>query len=200
MRINENRLIDLLHAKQRKDPEGFSKYLPGISELLPEPLPGRRRTRSLFGLTERERDFHRASLSQALGKLGAHGMTTEEATAGLQHCATLIRDDSLPAEADYNALISLVKAATGKSPGSYKSNTVVPIGDGGPVLEHIPAIRGVYLDLDREQRLVSISISPRKFTERRKLMAIVGVGKDDKADVASRHDDYLAMQEPHGDA
>ncbi len=200
MRINENRLIDLLQAKRREDPDGFSKYLPGAADLLPEQLPRRGKTEFSFGLTEQERNFHEKGLSETLANPEGHKMNSEEAVAGLRHCAALIRDDNLSDEVDYDALTSLVKAATGKSPGAYKANTVIPIGDGGPVLERISAIRGVYLELDREQRLVSVSIYPGRFRERHKLMAIVGVGKDDKADVASRHDDYLAMQEPHGDA
>ena len=200
MRIQENRLINLLQAKRREDPEGFSKYLPGVTELLPEPLPERSKARSPFGLTERERDFHQDGLSKALGRLGGGAMTAEEAVGGLRYCAALIRDDNLPDEAGYDALTRLVKTATGKSPGSYKSHTTVPLANGGPVLERVPAIRGVYLELDRDQRLVSISVHPRKFKERRRLMAVIGMGKDSQSDVALRHDDYLAMQEPHGDA
>ncbi len=199
MRINEDRLISLLQAKQREDAERFSSYLPGVAELLPESFPERRKGRSPFGLTPREREYHKNGLSEALGKLERKGMTQEEAGAGLRHCATLIRDHHLPVEADYDALTSLVKVATGKSPGSYKSHATIPLENGGPVLERIPAIRGVYLDLDREQRLVSVSIHPGKFKERRKLMAIVGIGNDPRPDVASRHDHYLATQEPHGD-
>ena len=200
MRIQEQRLIDILQAKRRMDPDGFSKYLPGVAELLPEPLPERAKPFP-FGLTGRELDFHRDGLRKMLDKLGEGAMTPEEAVAGLRHCAALIRDDNLPDEAGYHALTGLVKAATGKSPGSYKSKTTVPIDDGGsPVLERVPAIRGVYLELDRDRRLVSISVHPGKVKERRRLMEIVGMGQDPQSDVASKHDDYLAMQEPHGDA
>lgn len=201
MRIVENRLIDLLCAKRGEDPEGFGAYLPGVSELLPEPSPGHVKARSPFGLTLHELDFHKEGLSGALGKLGKGALSTEDALAGLRHCAALIRDDNLPVEADYATLTNLVKAAVGKAPGSYQSKTTIPIdGEGGPVLEHLSVIRGVYLEFDSERRLVSVSVHPSKVKERRKLMAIVGIGKDPQADVASNHDAYLAMQEPHGDA
>ena len=199
MGTQQERLIALLQAKRRADPQGFRKYLPGVIELLPA-LPARHSTaRSPFGLTEQELAYHRDGLSEALGKLDAGTVTAEEAAKGLQHCANLIRDDNLPEKVSYETLKSLIRAALGKSPGSYRSKTTVPLGAGsGRVLERVSAIRGVYLDLDRERRLVSISIHPGKVRERRRLMEIVGAYKDSEPDVAARHDDYLAMQEPHG--
>ena len=199
MSTREKRLIDLLQAKYREDPNGFRQYLPGAAELLPEQSP-RRRSRSSFGLTERELFYHRAGLEETLEKLGGGVVTVEEAVKGLQHCAALIRDDNLPEEVGYEAIKSLVRVAIGKSPSSYRSKTTVPLDGGGkgPPYERVSAIRGVYLDLDRETRLVSITINPGKVRERRKLMDLVGVGKDSETDVASRHDDYLAEQEPHG--
>ena len=199
MTAREKHLVDLLQAKRREDPEGFRRFLPEVAELLPE-LPRRRsRLRSTFGLTERERSFHRAGLAEALCKLSAGGIATDEAAKGLQHCANLVRDDVFTDEVDHETSRALVKAALGKSPGSYKSKTTVPIGiGGGEALEQVAVLRGVYLDLDRERRLVSISINPAKVREWKKLMAIVGIGRDPERDVALRHDDYLAMQEPHG--
>ena len=193
MSTQHERLIALLQAKRRADPQGFREYLPGVSELLPA-LPARRRsTRSPFGLTERERAYHRDGLADALGKLAAKTVTAEEAAKGLQHCANLIRDDNLPEEVGYEVLKGLIRAALGKSPGSYRTKTTVPLGaGGGRVLEQVSAIRGVYLD--RERCLVSVSIHPGKVRERRQLMKFVGASKDPKPDVAARHDDYLAMQ------
>ena len=149
--------------------------------------------------SERELAYHKDGLSAVLGKLDAGTVTAEEAGKGLQHCANLIRDDNLPDEAGYETLKGLIRAALGKSPGSYRAKTTVPLGAGsGRVLEQVSAIRGVSLDLDRERRLVSISIHPGKVRERRQLMKFVGASKDSEPDVAARHDDYLAMQEPHG--
>lgn len=199
MSKQEKRLIALLQAKRRADPQGFREYLPGVSELLPALPASRRSTRSPFGLTERERAYHRDGLADALDKLEAKTVTAEEAAKGLQHCANLIRDDSLAEEIGYEVLKGLIRATLGKSPGSYRSKTTVPLGAGsGRVLERVSAIRGVYLDLDRERRLVSISVHPGRIRERRQLMKFVGASKDPEPDVAARHDDYLAMQEPHG--
>ena len=201
MTSQEKRLIGLLQAKYRKDPIGFRKYLPGAAELLPEPSPSRAMRRSAFGLTEQEVAFHRAGLGEGLSKLEEASITAAEAAKALQHCAALMEDDNLPDQAGHEALKGLVSARIGKSPGSYKSKTTVPLGkDGGEVHEQISIVRGVYLDLDRDKRLVSISLNPRKVRDRRRLMEFVGAGRDAEVDVAAKHDDYLAMQDPHGTA
>ena len=199
MSIQERRLIELLQARYREDPKGFRKYLPGVVDLLPEQPPEIGRRRSLFGLTEQETAFHLGGLAEVFDYLNKGPVAIEEAAKGLQHCAALIMDDSLPEEAGYEEIKSLIRAALGKSPGSYKSKATVKIGEGnGDVHERVSAIRGVYLDLDRRRRLVSISINPRKVRERRELMRFVGASKDPNPDVSSRHDDYLASEDPHG--
>jgi hypothetical protein len=111
----------------------------------------------------------------------------------------LVQDDSLPEDVDYETLVSLLRAAIGKSPGSFKSVKIVPIkdGEGRELINHVSLVRGVVLDLDRDMRLVSITVTPRKVRERRKLLRFVGIGKDIASDVALRHDDYLAEIEPH---
>ena len=202
MNVQEKQIIDLLQVKRSKDPDGFRKYLPDVAELLPDPTRGRTEPRRpVFGLTERERSYHKDGLSEALGKLDARSATPEDAAKGLEHCANLLRDDifGLPECADYETLKALIRAAIGKSPGSYRSKTTVPLDNGGgPVLERISVIRGVYLDLDRNRQLVSVSISPQEVRGRKKLMEIVGAFRDTDPNVAASHDDHLAMQGPHG--
>ena len=209
MSTERDRLIKLLQAKYREDPNGFRAFLPGAVELLPEQPPERRPTSSPFGLTERELSYHREVLSEVLRKLDEGTLESTEATKGLQHCAALIKDDNLPYgwveslshEMGYEVLKSLLKTALGKSPGSYRSKTTVPVGEGsGPLFESVSVIMGVLLDLDRSGRLVSLSIHPGTYRKRRKAMTIIGIGSDPKPDVAHRHDDYLAMQDPHGNA
>ena len=209
MTSQQERLIDLLQAKFREDPKGFIEYLPGAAELLPEPPPRRSRPRSPSGLTERELSYQRDGLSKVLAKLDEGTLTSGEAVQGLRHCAALIRDDNLPYgwdeslshEMGCEALKGLLRAAIGKSPGSYKAKTTVPLGEGGgPVVEQVSVIMGVFLDLDTNRRLVSVSIHPGKYRKRRKLMEFVGASSDPEPDVALRHDDYLAMQDPHGNA
>lgn len=199
MKIQERRLIELLQARYREDPKGFREFLPGAVDLLPEQPPGGGRGRSLFGLTEQEIAFHRAGLAEVFEKLNKGLVTTDEAARGLQHCAALILDDTLPEEADYERLKSLIRMILGKSPGSYKSKSTVRVTESNAeVHERVSVIRGVYLDLDSSRRLVSIGINPRKVRERRKLMQFVGASKDPEPDVSSRHDEYLASEDPHG--
>ena len=202
MSTREKRLVDLLQAKRREDPEGFRKYLPGVDALLPGPPPRRRMSRSPFGLTEQERAYHKAGLLAVLSKLDDGRITPAEAAKGLQHHAHIVRDDAFgfPAEGRYESVKALIKAAIGKSPGSYKAKATVPLDQvsGGPVAEQVSVLMGVHLDLDRNGDLVSISINPKEVRRRREVMAIIGMGRDPQSDVAARHDDYLAMQDPHG--
>ena len=126
-------------------------------------------------------------------------LSYEDAIKALEHCAYLIRDDALPGHMRYKAFASLFKAVSGKSPGSFSKNTNIPIDEtrGAEPDHHVSMIRGVVLNLDVEMRLVSITVTPRKLRERKKMMSIVGIGHDTKTDVARRHDDYL--DEIYGD-
>ncbi len=202
MSTQEKHIIDLLQAKRRKDPDGFRKYLPDVARLLPDPPTVRAKPRPpAFALTEQERSYHKAGLLDVLSKLQEGIITPEDAAKGLQHCANVIRDDvfGFPGEDRYESVKALIKAAIGKSPGSYKSKMTVALnGNGkGPVVEQVSVIMGVYLDLNRNRQLVSISIDPKEVRKRREVMKFVGASTDEP-DVALRHDDYLAMQDPHG--
>lgn len=200
MSIEEKRIVELLRAKRREDPKRFRKYMPDVAELLPRLPPESSKRKSPFGLTEQELCYHRNGLSDVVEKQDGGVATADDAAKGLQHCAALIRDDNLTDKVDCEMLKGLIKTAVGKTPGSYRSKTTVPLYEsGGPVLESISAIRGVYLNIDRDRRLVSISIHPGKVRERRSLLEVVGIGGDPNSDVASKHDDYLEEQGPHGD-
>ena len=145
-------LISLLQAKRRKDPKGFRKYLPDVADMLPEP---RRRSisKSPFGLTERERVFHRNGLGGTLKTLEKGELAKSEAVKGLHHYAMLIRDDAFYNEVEDGDFKALVKAAVGKSPGSFRAKTTINLGEGGPIVERVSALRGVYLDLDRRETI-----------------------------------------------
>lgn len=199
MSVQERNLIELLQARYREDPKGFREYLPGVAELLPESSTARGETKSPFGLTKSDIAFHRAGLADVLDKMETGSTTAREAVKALQHCAALIVDDNLPEETNYEKLKRLISTGIGRSPESFKSEATIQIGErNGDVHERVSAIRGVYLELDRRRRLVSISINPRKVRERRELMRFVGASKDPDPHVSSRHDDYLASEDPHG--
>lgn len=143
-----------------------------------------------------------SALTQTLAAVASGASTPAEARKGLEHCAFLIRDDSLPAESDYESLCALFKAAFGKRPASFKKSEMINVTDGrmaDDVVHRFALVRGVSLELDREMRLISVSVSPRKVRQRRKLLSFVGAGQDAAPDVARRHDDYLARINPHGD-
>ena len=200
---SDNDIIRLLQSRRREDPKMFRKFLPGMEDLLP-PLERRQRARSPFGLTERERAFHEEGLATELSKLRIGQLTRSDAVKALSNAAQLIRDDNLPCEADHQAMKNLTAVAIGKSPSSVKSRTTFPLVKDADVtvLESVPAIRGVYLNLGKSNRLVSVSVVPAKVKEFREMMRIVGIGAevDTATDVSARHDEYLALQDPHGDS
>lgn len=193
----EKAAFQLLASKYQADPSWFEQHLPDIAEIMSPTAPPSRRSRSPFVLTKREREFHTNALPdvKVIGKL-----SREDAIEALEHCAYLIRDDSLPDYIRYDVFAALFKTVIGKSPGSFGKNTTIRIGDARDVepAHQVSIIRGVVLNLDTGMHLGSISVTPRKFRERRKMMSIVGIGRDQKSDVARRHDDYLAEMSPHG--
>lgn len=192
-------LLDLLLAKYRTDPEKFRSYLPEVAQTLDALYPHHHVSRNPFGLTEHERSHRLQALHQVLESLSDGTATPEKAIRGLEHCATLIEDDSLPPEVDYAVLNKLVRAVIGKSPGSFKSASVIPVQEHlkDKVVHRVAVLRGVTLELTWDRRLVSIAINPRKVQERRKLLQFVGTASDPASDVALLHDDYLAGMEPH---
>ena len=196
-RKTESAVFRHMLSRYEVDPDWVNRNLPEIGEILSQAVSPPRTTRSPFGLTERERAFHIESLP---GVEDLDALQPEEAVKVLERVAALILDDSLPFAFNHQALVRLFKAAFDKSPGSFKSNTVIPISqkDGGDgSAHHASLVRGVVLNLDLGMNLLSVTITPRKVRERKKLMSIVGIASDSKTDVAARHDDYLAEQSPH---
>lgn len=196
-RKTESAVFGHMLSKYQTDPEWVKRHLPEIGEIMSRTVSPPRMPQSPFGLTERERAFHIESLPRVDG---LDELQPEDAVKALERCAALIRDDSLPFEFNHDALVRLFKAAFDKTPGSFKTNTVIPINqeDGGDdAVHHASLVRGVVLNLDLNMKLLSVAITPRKVRERKKLMGIVGIGHDPMRDVAARHDDYLAEQSPH---
>ena len=122
----EKQLRDLLRSKYLADPEGFRSYLPEVAEVLQARYSPRPSLRSPFGLTERERAHHEKEMRHIFERLDDGGDSSEDAIRGLDHCAMLIQDDGLPLEVGYDRLVALLKAAIGKSPGTFKSNQTIP--------------------------------------------------------------------------
>ena len=197
-----NLLLETLRSKYLADPDRFRSFLPDVAQMLEAMERPRRVPRSPFGLTDRERTYHQQGLLTILEGLDRTQVPRQIAVKAIEHCAALIQDDSLPARAGHQELIELVRSVTGKSPGSFKSVTILSANDDQEVVaeeaaSHVSLLRGVVLDLDANQRLVSITITPAKVRERSKLLQFVGIGQDEAVDVALRHDHYLGQQSPH---
>lgn len=196
-------LIELLSSRYADDPKEFRSYMPEVAQMLDTfGSPHRQLARYSSRLTEREVKFHQSALTETLVAVASGDATDAEAVKGLEHCAFLIRNDSLPPEADYESLCALFKAAFGKRPASFKKSETLKAPDrrsADDVVHKFALVRGVSLELDREMRLISVSVSPHKVKQRRKLLAFVGAVHDAESDVAQRHDDYLARISPHGD-
>lgn len=203
VRSKNTELIELLNSKYASNSKKFRAFMPEVAQILDRMNSPRQFTKSPFGLTEHEKSFHQKNLGCILEAVEGGLATEEQAIKGLEHCATLIHDGSLPDEVRHETLVKLLKAAVGKSPGTFKRNETIEIADDGAsreVVNNASFVRGVRLDLDRDMRLVSITVSPAKVKERRKLLGIVGIGRDkeSKCDVSIRHDEYLAEIDPHG--
>ena len=197
-RKTESAVFRHMLSRYEVDPDWVKRNLPEIGEILSQAVSPHQTTRSPFVLTERERAFHIESLPSVEDLDALH--QPEEAIKALERIAALILDDSLPFTFNHQALVRLFKAAFDKSPGSFKVNTVIPISQkdsGDDSAHHASLVRGVVLNLDTGMNLLSVTITPRKVRERKKLMSIVGIGHDPMRDVAARHDDYLAEQSPH---
>lgn len=194
----KDELLEMLDSKYRSEPEKFRSYLPEVAQALDSLNPPRRPGRSPFGLTERERRHHQQALKQIVEVEGAESV--EQAVKALEHCVALIQDDSLPEEVKYKTLVKLFRAAVGRPLSSFKALETIAVADNrspADAVTKVSLVRGVSLDLDQEMRLVSITVLPSKVRQRRKLLAFVGIGQDAKSDVALRHDEYLAEQDPH---
>jgi hypothetical protein len=62
---------------------------------------------------------------------------------------------------------------TDRAPDSYQSETTISLYKGGPVEHSLSAIRGMFLQLDGDRRLVSVTIDPVKVAEGRSMLEMI---------------------------
>ena len=186
-------LLELLISRYKGEPDKFRSFLPEIADRLDVMLPGRRAKRNPFSLTEGERSRRLASFREGLTKKGSGSLTKEEAIETLQDYAALLEDDGVPDEFDFDKRLMVLKAALGKGPGSFKSPTTVEIlpSSQESIVSRASLVRGVVLQLTWDLRLLSVTISPQRFRDRKRIVAFVGAGQDSASDVARRHDEYF---------
>lgn len=195
MKDRDKRLIALVEAKYREDPEGLAAQLPGLHDLMPAVTSSGHEGQ--LTQTRGEIARRKTALAEALAELRDCALSPEGALVALEHIAHVIADDPFTDAVDHATAKALFKRALGKSPGSFRAKAIIAVGD-GEVVHQTAVMRGVYLGLNKEGCLAAITVNPGKVREFRKLMKFVGAGWDPNPDVAARHDDYLAMQDPHG--
>ena len=174
------------------DPTRVRSALPEVADLLGGLVGAETRGRgseSPFGLTERERDFHRETLEGLLRR--SRTLTPKDAVSGLEHAASLLADDFTPGHPPRQALLRLVRKATGIQPRKTGKRIEKVLGEGEPS-RTVPVVRGVDLHLTWEFKLVSVTMDPEQWRLRAQALSIVGMGTDSATDVAEHHDDYLA--------
>ena len=127
MTSTEKRIIDLLQAKRKEDPDGFRDYLPAVSELLPSLKHEDGKTP--LDLRDEEMESHRVGLRQALSKLESGAITPAEAIKGLEQCVFVMKYDFWKEDLWHDSVLGLVKAALGKPPESFLSVTTVRVSE-----------------------------------------------------------------------
>ncbi len=142
-------------------------------------------------MSDEEREEHVRKLRAILDK---ERLTREDGLVGMRHCALLTHDDfySLPMDVGLEPLSRLFKAAIGKAPGSYKSNTTIEVAD-----EPLPAtayevwyLRGVLIRLSVDGEIVSLTVYPQKMRRIKEMMKYVGSIKGGPTDMSINHDSY----------
>lgn len=187
-------LAEMVVSVYRVDPQRLRKALPEAAEylngLLAQPT-GKGRDGSPFGLTERERKFHKDALESLLKN--SRSLTSEEAVKGLEHGAVLLDDNSFrfePMEPSRDELLKLVRRATGIRPRK-KGKPVEKVVGEGDASRIIPVVRGINLHLTWDFKLLRVTLDPKEWELLCRALSFVGIGRDSATDVAERHDDYL---------
>ena len=175
----------------QNDPGRLRNVLPEVADLLDGyPAPGimRQGNEIPFGLTERERNFHKNALESILRRFKS--LSQAQAVEGLEHGANLLVDDFTPGYPSRQELLRLVRKATGIQPrktGKPGEKSV----RAGEASRTVPVIRGVDLHLTWDFKLIKVSLDPKQFRLRSQALSIIGIGKVVATDVAENHDDYL---------
>ena len=180
----------VLEVHQR-DPERLRRILPEVAVLLDglqAPRQIRQVNQSPFGLTERERNFHKEALENIFRRFKS--LTQAEAIKGLEHGANLLVDDFTPGYPSRQELLKLVRKATGIQPRKTGKpvDKVVREGESSRI---VPVVRGLDLHLNWDFKLIIVTMDPNQWRLRSQALSIIGIGKETATDVAENHDDYL---------
>ena len=173
------------------DPYRLRSALPEVGDLLNQ-LMGlevvTRWSENPFGLTERERNFHREALDDILRQ--SKSLTQAKAVEGLEHGASLLVDDFTPGYPPRQKLLRLVRKAAGIQPRKAGKLMEKVLRNEEPS-RTVPVVRGVDLHLTWEFKLVKVTMDPAQWRIRSQALSIIGIGMDAASDVAEHHDEYL---------
>ncbi len=177
-------------------PDRVKMALPEVAYLLENlasPSPDLRDDARPFGLTQRERDFHKEALEDILRRF--RSLTAEEVVKGLEHGAILLhdnRDRFEPMPRVREELRRLVKKATGIRPRKTGQPAKKVIRE-GEASRTVPVVRGLEMHLTSDFKLLKVTMDPEQWAFYCRAMSIVGIGtdKDGATDVAENHDAYL---------
>ena len=193
---DKENLVRKVLAVYRDAPDKLRAALPDVADLLDNrlsPAPIVRNNSSPFGLTQRERDFHREALESIVRRF--RSLTIEEAIQGLEHGAVLLHDNRgtfVPMPRERDELRKLVRKVTGIRPRKTGQPAEKVIRE-GEASRQVPVVAGLLLHLTWEFKLVKVTMDPYQWRRRCQALSFVGKGrdKDGATDVAENHDDYL---------
>ena len=187
-------LAEMVVDVYRVDSQRLRRAIPEAAEylngLLDQP-GGKGRSDGPFGLTERERNFHKDALKRLLK---SRSLTAEEALKGLEHGAVLLDDNASrfePMDPSREEMLRLVRRATGIRPRKKGKSVEKVVGE-GDASRVVPVVRGVDLHLTWDFKLLKVTLDPKEWELLCRALSFVGAGVDSTTDVAERHDDYLA--------
>lgn len=164
----------ILINKYRADPDGFRFYLPEATQEIEKMLTSPIKRTHISTLTELER----ARLCKSLLNIPKDKKIPQaEAIQALEYCATLVQDESLPDEIDRKAVLHFIHNAIGSPVSKIERVTRITLNDGQETRK-LAILRGIYLHLTWNDRLVAVSISPSKHKERSEAMRFVGIASD----------------------
>ena len=188
---DKEELIQLVLEVHNNDPSHLRNVLPHVADLLEGFTPQDRAWRgneSPFGLTERERNFHKEALGNILRR--SKSLTPEEATEGLEHGVNLLVDDFTPGYPPRQELLKLVRKATGIQPRKTGRREEKQVRE-GESSRIVLVGKGVDLHLTWDFKLMKVTMDPNQWRLRSQALSIIGIGQDTATDVAENHDDYL---------
>ena len=193
-------LLEHLRSKYAAEPNRFREYLPEVAQLLDVSAPGKKQKRPNLRLTARERERRLESLASVASLMESGSADRTRAIGALEDFAALAFDELPPNSLDAEKRVALVKVVIGTGIGSVTKAERFPIIQGASPSFEISLVRGVRLEFTWDMKLIAISVNPQRYRERRRLFAVIGASRDQAADVAARHDDYLTEADHHGAA